>query len=221
MGTWENYLHEDAPDRLVQLAVLHAEFEALHPFLDGNGRLGRLLVPLFLWQHDLIRAPMFYISAWFEARRDAYYERLLAVSRDDDWTGWCRFFLQAVQEQAEENLAKAEGILGLYDGMKLRMPTLTRSRYAIHALDWVFRYPIFRSTDFVRPRRRPGQDRPATSRSDVRRGSRETHSPRERASPDGFLLRRCVENRRRARVLMDTYGTQPVLWDTKTFHGHL
>ena len=110
MSAWERYIHEDTPDRLVQLAVLHAEFEALHPFLDGNGRLGRMLVPLFLWQHSLIRAPMFYISAYFEARRDSYYDGLLAVSRDDDWTGWCRFFLEAVRAQAEENLAKTQGI---------------------------------------------------------------------------------------------------------------
>ena len=97
MDAWERYIHTETPDKLVQLAVLHAEFEALHPFLDGNGRLGRMLVPLFLWQAGLIRAPMFYISAYFEARRDSYYDGLLAVSRDDDWTGWCRFFLDAVR----------------------------------------------------------------------------------------------------------------------------
>ena len=149
MSAWERYIHEDAPDRLVQLAVLHAEFEALHPFLDGNGRLGRMLVPLFLWQCGLIRQPMFYISAYFEARRDAYYEGLLAVSRDDDWTGWCRFFLEAVRAQAEENLARTQGIIDLYDSMKSRVADLTRSRYAIQALDWIFERPIFSSSDFV------------------------------------------------------------------------
>lgn len=105
MSAWERYAHADAPDRLVQVAVLHAEFEALHPFLDGNGRIGRMLVPLFMWQAGLIHRPMFYISAYFEARRDEYYERLLAVLRDDDWIGWCRFFLEAVRAQAEDNLA--------------------------------------------------------------------------------------------------------------------
>ncbi|WP_029733546.1 Fic family protein [Deferrisoma camini] len=149
MGAWERYAHEDAPDRLVQLAILHAEFEALHPFLDGNGRIGRMLIPLFLWQRGLIRKPRFYISAYFEARRDAYYDALLAVSRDDDWTGWCRFFLEAARVQAEDNLAKAEAILRLYEEMKRRIPRLTRSQYAIHALDWIFERPIFRSTDFV------------------------------------------------------------------------
>ena len=87
MSIWERYAHEDAADRLVQLALLHAEFEALHPFLDGNGRLGRMLVPLFMWQTGLIHRPMFYVSAFLEANRDEYYERLLAVSRDGDWTG--------------------------------------------------------------------------------------------------------------------------------------
>ena len=149
MDAWERYIHADAPDKLVQLAVLHAEFEAVHPFLDGNGRLGRMLVPLFLWQAGLVRAPMFYISAYFEARQNAYYDGLLAVSRDDDWTGWCRFFLDAIRLQAEDNLAKAQGIIDLYNAMKIRTIDLTRSQYAIYALDWIFERPIFRSADFV------------------------------------------------------------------------
>lgn len=149
MSAWERYAHEEAPDRLVQLAILHAEFEALHPFLDGNGRLGRMLVPLFLWQKGLIRRPMFYISGYFEARRDEYYERLLAVSRDGDWTGWCRFFLEAVKEQAEENASKARAILDLYEDLKRRVPELTRSQYAIVALDWLFGRVIFRAPDFI------------------------------------------------------------------------
>lgn len=149
MGAWERYAHSDAPDRLVQLAILHAEFEALHPFLDGNGRLRRMLVPLFMWQVGLIQRPMFYISAFFEASRDEYYDRLLAVSRDGDWTGWCRFFLQAVQSQAEENQQRATQILELYERMKRELPELTRSQYAILALDWIFARPIFKSSDFV------------------------------------------------------------------------
>ena len=149
MGAWERYMHADVPDKLVQLAILHAEFEALHPFLDGNGRLGRMLVPLFLWQAGFIQAPMFYISAHFEARRDAYYDGLLSVSRDNDWTGWCRFFLEAIRQQAEDNLSRAQAIIALYDTMKERIIKATRSQYAIYALDWAFERPIFRGTDFV------------------------------------------------------------------------
>lgn len=149
MSAWERYIHIDAADQLVQLAILHAEFEALHPFLDGNGRLGRMLVPLFLWQCGHIRSPMFYISAYFETHRDAYYDGLLAVSRDDDWTGWCQFFLEAVRVQAQDNLKKAQGIIDLYEEMKRRVADLTRSRYAVHALDWIFERPVFRSSDFA------------------------------------------------------------------------
>lgn len=150
MGVWEKYLHATVPDRLVQLAVIHAEFEALHPFLDGNGRLGRMFVPLFLYQTKLIKQPMFYISAYLESHRDEYYDRLLAVSRDNDWSGWCSFFLQVVRIQAEENLAKAQAILDLYNRMKVRFTELTHSQYAILALDWIFERPIFKSSDFVR-----------------------------------------------------------------------
>ena len=149
MSAWERYIHADAPDRLVQLAVLHAEFEALHPFLDGNGRLGRMLVPLFLWQFGLIGVPRFYISAFFEARRDAYYGGLLSVSRDDDWTGWCRFFLEAVRAQAEADLKKADGIIRLYDETVKQVADLTRSHQAIRAMGWIFAHPIFLTTRFV------------------------------------------------------------------------
>jgi Fic family protein len=156
MSRWERYLHDDAADRLVQLALLHAEFEAMHPFLDGNGRLGRMLVPLFMWQNGLIQRPMFYVSAFLEANRDAYYERLLAVSRDGDWTGWSRFFLHALKTQAEENQQKAAAILGLYERMKREVADLIRSQYAIHALDWIFERPIFKSSDFVASSGIPG-----------------------------------------------------------------
>lgn len=149
MSAWERYIHLDEPDRLVQLAILHAEFEALHPFLDGNGRIGRMLVPLFMWQRELIRQPAFYISAYFEANRDAYYEGLRSVSRDDDWSGWCAFFLDAVRTQAEDNLAKTEAILRLYEEMKDRVVEVTNSRYAIRALDSIFRRPVFASAQFV------------------------------------------------------------------------
>ena len=148
MTAWEKFLHNDYPDRLVQLAVAHAEFEALHPFYDGNGRLGRMLMPLFLFERELLSYPSFYMSEYLEAHREEYYERLLAVSRDDDWTGWCRFFLQALEKQAEENTRKAKAILNLYDERKRWIIENTRSQYAVPSLDFIFRQPIFRSPDF-------------------------------------------------------------------------
>jgi Fic family protein len=148
LGTWETYLHGDAPDRLVQLAILHAEFEALHPFLDGNGRVGRMLVPLFMSQVGMIKKPVFYISSFLEANRDEYYERLLAISRDGNWTGWCIFFLKALKAQAEDNLAKTTQILNLYGTMRKKIAELTRSPHAAQAQDWIFSAPIFKATDF-------------------------------------------------------------------------
>jgi len=149
MSRWEKYLHGSAPDRLVQLAIAHAEFEALHPFLDGNGRLGRMLIPLFLYQRELLHAPMFYLSEYLEANRQEYYDRLLAVSSQDDWTGWCGFFLRALQQQARENEQKARRILALYDEKKKWMVDTTHSQYAIAALDFFFTQPVFSSSHFV------------------------------------------------------------------------
>lgn len=155
MNRWEKYLHEEAPDRLVQLAIVHAEFEALHPFLDGNGRLGRMLIPLFLYERNLLHAPMFYLSEYLETNRQEYYDRLLAVSSQDDWTGWCRFFLDAVEKQARENEAKTRRILALYDERKRWIVGATHSQYAIAALDFLFSQPIFSASSFVTAARIP------------------------------------------------------------------
>jgi Fic family protein len=150
MSQWEKYLHGQAPDKLVQLAILHAEFEAIHPFLDGNGRIGRLLVPLFLVDKKLLTSPDFYVSAYLEARREEYYERLLAVSRDGDWSGWCAFFLAALTEQARDNEAKAKAVLDLYGRKKEWIIDATHSQHAVRALDWLFGRPVFATSDFVK-----------------------------------------------------------------------
>jgi Fic family protein len=155
MTAWEKYIHADAPDRLVQLSILHVEFEALHPFMDGNGRMGRMFVPLFLFKAGLLSRPTFYISAFFERNRDEYYERLRAVSRDGAWTEWAGFFLRAIQSQAEENQAKAQAILKLYETKKEWITESTRSLYAIHALDFLFRRPVFETSEFTAQRSIP------------------------------------------------------------------
>ncbi len=149
MSRWERFIHEDFQDKLVQLSLLHAEFEALHPYLDGNGRLGRMFVPLFLFNSKLIQSPMFYISAYLEARRDEYYHKLREVSRSNDWTGWCCFFLDGIKEQALENHEKATAILQLYQSEKERIIELTHSQHAIKALDFIFTRPIFAASSFT------------------------------------------------------------------------
>ncbi|MDY0041542.1 MAG: hypothetical protein RBS57_14615, partial [Desulforhabdus sp.] len=108
-----------------------------------------MLIPLFLFNNKLVQQPVFYMSAYLENNRNVYYERLLAISKDGDWSGWCAFFLKALQAQAEENLTKAKAILELYDRMKLSVAEWTHSQYAIHALEWIFERPIFKTTDFV------------------------------------------------------------------------
>ncbi|MEL7070136.1 MAG: Fic/DOC family N-terminal domain-containing protein [Cyanobacteria bacterium J06581_3] len=149
IGKWNNFLHADFPDRLVQLAIIHAEFESLHPFLDGNGRLGRLLVPLFLFEKNLLSAPSFYMSAYLEANRETYYDQLLNISVQGEWTEWCCFFLEALRIQAEENGKKAEAILSLYESLKQEILDELSSQYTIQALDFMFQMPIFKSTDFI------------------------------------------------------------------------
>ncbi len=149
MNALEDYMHDDAPDVLVQLAVVHAEFEAVHPFLDGNGRLGRLIVPLFLKAKGVLSSPSFYLSGYLENHSDEYRDGLLLVSRDDDWTGWCAFFLRAITGQATENRVKAEKIQSLYESRKDWITDATRSQFSVRALDWFFNRPVFSTSQFI------------------------------------------------------------------------
>ncbi len=155
MSHWEKFLHAPMPDVLVQLAIVHAEFESLHPFLDGNGRIGRIVIPLFLYARNQLHAPMFYPSEHLEANRQEYCDRLLAVSRDDDWTGWCCFFLDALIQQARQNANKTRKILDLYESRKDQIPSVTRSPHAIKALDFIFKTPVFNAKTFVNESRIP------------------------------------------------------------------
>lgn len=150
MDDWEQYLlRTDVLDPLVQLALVHVEFEALHPFEDGNGRLGRMLIPLFLYSRRLLSGPHFYVSAYFEQRREEYYGRLRAVSGSGEWTAWCAFFLEALRTQAMENEGKARSVLALYEKVKLQVVDATHSQHAIRAVDFLFQTPIFKGPDFT------------------------------------------------------------------------
>jgi Fic family protein len=142
LDNWEKYYHSDRPDPLVQLAVLHAQFEIIHPFIDGNGRLGRMIIPLFLYDKKLLGQPLFYLSAYLDRHRDAYLDALAALSAPGHWNEWIAFFLQAVISQAQENSDKARAIVTLYDDLKGRAVKATRSRYAVPLLDRFFEMPI-------------------------------------------------------------------------------
>lgn len=152
---WENYFHYEEKDRLVQLAIIHAQFEIIHPLLDGNGRVGRILIPLFLFEKGLLHSPMFYLSEYLESHRDIYYSKLRYVTEGKDWEGWIMFFLEAVTEQAKENSRKARAILALYNEMKNKIAEVTRSHYAIKILDSLFYKPIFSTKEFVEISRIP------------------------------------------------------------------
>jgi Fic family protein len=132
----------------VQMAILHAQFEIIHPFLDGNGRLGRMLIPLFLFEKQVINQPVFYMSAFFEKNRQAYYDSLLVVSEKNAWEKWIIFFLQAMEQQGEENSEKAKNVLELHGRMKEEIVSITRSQYAIRIIDYLFSFPVFQSAHF-------------------------------------------------------------------------
>lgn len=153
----ENYIHYEERDRLVQLAIVHAQFEIIHPFLDGNGRVGRILIPLFLYEKELLNKPMFYISGYLEANRDIYYAKLRAITEEKDWTGWIQFFLTAIFKQAKDNSNKAKAILRLYEEMKEKITAVTRSQFSINAIDTLFKLPIFNTGDFVEFSKIPNQ----------------------------------------------------------------
>ena len=107
LGDWEKFLHDHTLPPLVQIALAHYQFEAIHPFLDGNGRVGRLLITLFLVERSILPTPLLYLSAFFEAARRDYYERLLGVSERGEWDAWVRYFLDGVARQSEDALSRA------------------------------------------------------------------------------------------------------------------
>ena len=115
MARWERFVNESTLPILIKVSIAHAEFESIHPFLDGNGRIGRMIIPLMLCQDGIMSHPCFYLSEFFEHRNEEYQDRLLAVSSDDDWTGWCSFFLKAMDQQAQSNLDKARAIFSLFE----------------------------------------------------------------------------------------------------------
>ena len=104
------YIQKSTHPSLVKTCLTHIEFEALHPFKDGNGRIGRMLITLMLWSSGTISAPHFYISAYLEDNKSVYMDTMRNVSRDDNWENWCIFFLEAIEQQAIRNLIVSESI---------------------------------------------------------------------------------------------------------------
>ncbi len=144
------FMNSDYVDTIVQLAIIHAQFEIIHPFKDGNGRIGRLLIPLFLFEKKKIIRPVFYMSEYLENHRTEYYDKLRAITEKDDWQGWVEYFLEAMVIQAENNVYKAKQILNLYEELKNQFIETTHSQHAIHVLDAFFTKPIIDTKNLLK-----------------------------------------------------------------------
>ena len=139
----EHYMREgNAYPPLIRLGLIHYQFEAVHPFIDGNGRIGRLLMTLLLCYWDLLPQPLLYLSAYFERHRDEYYARLLAVSERGEWEEWLTFFLKAVAEQATDATRRAQQILDLKRTLKEQVAHATQSALILRLVDELFSTPV-------------------------------------------------------------------------------
>lgn len=148
LGDWERFLHDrDSLPDLVQCALMHEQFEAIHPFLDGNGRVGRLLITLFLMERGRMTRPLLYLSAYFESNRVAYYDSLQAVRTHGAWRAWLMFFLTGVQlvaTKASDQAAELAAMREHYRGLVSNKPS------ASALVDELFRAPIVNAASVAR-----------------------------------------------------------------------
>jgi Fic family protein len=138
----EKHLHDasDLPP-LIRLALIHYQFGAIHPFLDGNGRIGRLLISLLLCEWRLLPSPLLYLSAFLERRRQEYYGRLLAVSQKGEWEAWVEFFLSGVAEQSLDAVARAARLRALQAEYHARLQRARSSALLLKLVDGLFDHP--------------------------------------------------------------------------------
>jgi Fic family protein len=144
----EKFLHDDSLPLLIQCGLAHAQFETIHPFLDGNGRVGRLLVTFLLCQKRALERPLLYLSHYLKQHRTAYYDRLMSIRNDGDWEGWLKFFIRGVQEVSREAADTAQSILRMREehrqllSTKLAKDKLTATPYDFVFLEYLFEQPI-------------------------------------------------------------------------------
>ena len=143
LDAFEKFLHaDDGSPVLITAGLAHAQFETIHPFLDGNGRVGRLLITLILCYHAVLHQPLLYLSLFLRRHRAEYYDRLTAIRTDGDWEGWLRFFLRGVGETAEEATATARAILTLREQHRALIRQHQPSLYSEQLLDLLFERPL-------------------------------------------------------------------------------
>lgn len=144
----EKYINDfEEQSELIQAAIIHVQFEKIHPFKDGNGRIGRMLIPLFLYYKKMIKRPILYISEYFEENREEYYDKLNAVSENDDgWMEWIEFFLNAVEIQANRNIERIRKLQNLYSEYKMKINEILNTKNSIYVVDALFKIPVFKAT---------------------------------------------------------------------------
>jgi len=148
LDAFERFLHAPSPlPPLVRLGLTHYQFEAIHPFLDGNGRIGRLLITLLLCAWRLMPEPLLYMSAYFEAHRQTYYDLLLAVSRDGAWQDWLIFFLRGVAVQARDGVTRSERLQDLREQYRQQVQAERAAARLLQAVDLLFARPVMTVRD--------------------------------------------------------------------------
>jgi Fic family protein len=140
---------EDRPAPLIDAALAHYQFEAIHPFADGNGRVGRMLITLMLIDNGTLPQPLLYMSPYLERHKDRYIDLMYAVSRDGAWEEWIAFFLEAVAESAAETIAVVERLQDLQRAYRERFQTARRSALMLRIIDLAFERPVRSITDFA------------------------------------------------------------------------
>ncbi len=143
LGNFEKFLHDEKTPTLIRAALAHVQFESIHPFLDGNGRLGRLLITFTLCAEGALKAPMLYLSLYFKTRRQQYYDLLQAVRDRGDWEVWVEFFLTGVVETANEAVETARQLLALLEEDRTKIRSLGRAAASmLRVHDMLQRQPI-------------------------------------------------------------------------------
>jgi cell filamentation protein, protein adenylyltransferase len=142
LDDFERFMHERPLPPLIQAAVVHYLFEAIHPFGDGNGRVGRLLMTLFMIERELLPQPLLYLSAYFERERDGYYDGLMRVSTHGDWEAWLIYVLTGVREQATEAASLADRLLELQARTRERLQSRRATANALPLVDALFLNPL-------------------------------------------------------------------------------
>ena len=144
MGELESFLHDKSPfPLLIKCALLHSQFETIHPFLDGNGRLGRLLITFYLCQQGVLKRPLLYLSGYFKERREEYYTRLQAVRDEGDWEGWLKFFLRGISRVSRESADTIRQILIMREEHRhLISQNVRGSALGFQLLDHMFQEPM-------------------------------------------------------------------------------